>query len=319
MKKRGFLRIARGIFFLIGIVCFLITLVMLAYQLYEKDSYRIEKPHQADHKVLFLCSYDPMYYTYKYQIEGLKAELYSNGIEFDVVYMDTKNFRSDDDLKEFYHFFKQRYDRNNKGFEGILLGDDDALTFAIDHQKELFDGLPMVFFGINDLGLAHKAERNPYITGFYENNFLNQTFLTAISLFPDYKNLIAIHDDSIAGKADMEQFYAIKNEYPEYSFDDIDTSLLTKREVIETLRVIPSDTILFYMTCYNDSLGYVHSLYDTTSTIVNSTDVPIFRNYSDGRDAGVLGGTYMDFYTQAKDAAHIMSDVINKKYGHFKV
>ncbi|WP_078038075.1 bifunctional diguanylate cyclase/phosphodiesterase [Oribacterium sp. C9] len=313
MKKRGFLRIARGVFFLIGIVCFMITLIMLAYQLYEKDSYRIDKPHQADHKVLFLCSYDPMYFTYKYQIEGLEDELYSNGIEFDVVYMDTKKFRSEDDLKEFYHFFRQRYEKNSKGFEGILLGDDDALIFAIDHQEDLFDGLPMVFFGVNDLGLAHKAETNPYITGFYENNFLDQTFMTAIKLFPDHKNLVSIHDDSAAGKSDINQFYALKNEYSEYSFDDIDTSLLTKRELIETLRVLPSDTLLFYMTCYNDCQGNVHSLYDSTSVIVNNTDVPIFRNYAEGRDSGVLGGTYMDFYTQARDAAHIMSDVINKK------
>ena len=311
MKNRGFLRILRAVFFLTGIVCFTITLVMLAYQLYEKDTYSVSKLHQADHKVLFLCSYDPMYYTYKYQIKGLEDELYSNGIKFDVVYMDTKNFRSEADLKEFYHFFKQRYGEKLGTFDGVLLGDDDALSFAIEHQKDLFDKMPMVFFGINDLKLANEAQSNPYITGFYENNFLEQTMLTAMKIFPDIKKLVAVHDESAAGKADKEQFYAMKNVYPEYSFDDIDTSSLSKRELIEALRVISPDTILFYMTCYNDNSGNVNSVYDTTSVIVNNVKAPIFRNYAEARDAGVLGGTYMDFYTQAKDAAHIMSDVIN--------
>ncbi|MBE6005433.1 MAG: bifunctional diguanylate cyclase/phosphodiesterase [Lachnospiraceae bacterium] len=312
MNKRKFLIITRGLFFLIGIVCFFITLIMLAYQLHEKDALRIKKPLNTNHKILFLCSYEPMYYTYRYQMAGLENELYVDGIEFDVVYMDTKNFRTEEDIKEFYHFFKQRYGSNKQGYEAVLLGDDDALVFALKHQKELFDNMPMVFFGVNDLGLAVEAQQNPYITGFYELNYLHQTMITAINLFPESKNLVAVHDESPAGIADNEQFYEMARQYKDYTFDDIDFQAITERELVERLRILPPDTLLFYMTCYNDVNGKVHSVYDSTSLIIDNTDVPVFRNYAEGRDAGVLGGTYMDFYEQSKQAAHVISEVLNE-------
>lgn len=312
MNKRKFLIITRGLFFLIGIVCFFITVIMLAYQLHEKDAFRIKKPLNTNHKILFLCSYEPMFYTYRYQMSGLENELYVDGIEFDVVYMDTKNFRTEEDIKEFYHFFKQRYEGNKQGYEAVLLGDDDALVFALKHQKELFDNLPMVFFGVNDLGLAVEAQQNPYITGFYELNYLHQTMLTAMDLFPESKNLVAVHDESPAGIADNEQFYEMARQYKNYTFDDIDFQAITEREMVERLRILPPDTLLFYMTCYNDVNGKVHSVYDSTNLIIDNTDVPVFRNYAEGRDAGVLGGTYMDFYEQSKQAAHVISEVLNE-------
>ena len=312
MNKRKFLIITRGLFFLIGIVCFFITVIMLAYQLHEKDAFRIKKPLNTNHKILFLCSYEPMFYTYRYQMSGLENELYVDGIEFDVVYMDTKNFRTEEDIKEFYHFFKQRYEGNKQGYEAVLLGDDDALVFALKHQKELFDNLPMVFFGVNDLGLAVEAQQNPYITGFYELNYLHQTMLTAMDLFPESKNLVAVHDESPAGIADNEQFYEMARQFKDYTFDDIDFQAITEREMVERLRILPSDTLLFYMTCYNDVNGKVHSVYDSTNLIIDNTDVPVFRNYAEGRDAGVLGGTYMDFYEQSKQAAHVISEVLNE-------
>ncbi|MBP3240871.1 MAG: bifunctional diguanylate cyclase/phosphodiesterase [Oribacterium sp.] len=285
---------------------------MLAYQLHEKDAFRIKKPLNTNHKILFLCSYEPMFYTYRYQMSGLENELYVDGIEFDVVYMDTKNFRTEEDIKEFYHFFKQRYEGNKQGYEAVLLGDDDALVFALKHQKELFDNLPMVFFGVNDLGLAVEAQQNPYITGFYELNYLHQTMLTAMDLFPESKNLVAVHDESPAGIADNEQFYEMARQYKNYTFDDIDFQAITEREMVERLRILPPDTLLFYMTCYNDVNGKVHSVYDSTNLIIDNTDVPVFRNYAEGRDAGVLGGTYMDFYEQSKQAAHVISEVLNE-------
>ncbi len=312
MNKRKFLIITRGLFFLIGIVCFFITLIMLAYQLHEKDAFRIKKPLNTNHKILFLCSYEPMYYTYRYQMAGLENELYVDGIEFDVVYMDTKNFRTEEDIKDFYHFFKQRYGSNKQGYEAVLLGDDDALVFALKHQKELFDNLPMVFFGVNDLGLAVEAQQNPYITGFYELNYLHQTMITAMDLFPESKKLVAVHDESPAGIADNEQFYEMARQYKDYTFDDIDFQAITERELVERLRILPPDTLLFYMTCYNDVNGKVHSVYDSTNLIIDNTDVPVFRNYAEGRDAGVLGGTYMDFYEQSKQAAHVISEVLNE-------
>jgi len=77
-----------------------LALVQLAYQINNEvfPAY-MKGPSEVNHKVLFLCSYDPMYYTYKDQIRGLEEGLYSNGIEFDISYMDTKIYGSDKDIE----------------------------------------------------------------------------------------------------------------------------------------------------------------------------------------------------------------------------
>ena len=52
---------------------------------------------------------------------------------------------------------------------------------------------------------------------------------------------------------------------------------------------------------------------DRTNTVVSYARVPIFRNYSGGRDQGVLGGTYMDFQAQCRDAALVIYDVLENR------
>ena len=107
-------------------------------------SYSVQRPTMVNHRVLFLCSYNSLYFTYDDQVEGLKQALYPNGIEFDVVYMDTKSYGTPNDKLVFYEFFKNRL-RKAPEYEAILLGDDDALEFALTYQEELFEGIPMVF------------------------------------------------------------------------------------------------------------------------------------------------------------------------------
>ena len=186
------------------------------------------------------------------------------------------------------------------------------MKFALKYQDEFFYDLPMVFFGVNDLQFAQDACKNPYMIGFYENDYLNETIETAVDCLPERKILVALHDESTAGVADMNIFYSFAERYPEYSFMDIDSAMLSQDELISALKNLPEGSILFYMTCYSDKFGNNYSMLNRTRTIVNNVTVPIFRNYSGGRDAGVLGGTYMDFRAQAKSAGSIMKDILNK-------
>ncbi|SFC80939.1 bifunctional diguanylate cyclase/phosphodiesterase [Butyrivibrio sp. YAB3001] len=278
----------------------------------DTDEYELQEPSMVSHRVLFLCAYNSLYFTYDDQIEGLKEGLYPNGIDFDVVYMDSKNYDTESDKKVFHDYLKERL-KKDRGYEAIILGDDDALSFALEYQDELFSGYPMVFFGINDASAAIEAAKNPMITGFYEKDYLRDCIEQAVATMPDRKKFVALHDDSAAGKADAEIFYSYDQKYPDYSFTDINTEQLTEEELIEKLKSLPEDSVLFYMTCYSGINGTTKSMQDRTATIVRYADVPIIRNYSGGRNEGVLGGTYMDFTVQCRDAAIIVYNVLEKK------
>jgi len=311
LKSKRILHIICSILFVMGVICLIAAFTLLTLHIRrDRQLHRDYGNTKIDHKILFLSSYDSLYYTYDDQIVGLKEAFLGKSIEFDSSYMDAKRFRDAEDIEDFYQFFKKRYNNNAAGYEAILLGDDEALKFALQHKSELFDKLPMVFIGVNNLELAIEAEKDPYITGFYENDYFDETLQTAMLTLPDRKNLVAVHDGTGTGNVDRTRFYSFKDRYPDYTFNDINITSFTEDGFINELRKLPEDSIIFFMTCYEDMLGQRHSIYDITSYLVDNTDVPIFRSYAGGREYGVLGGTYMDFVAQSKNAGNIISEVL---------
>ncbi len=311
-RKRKLFLYIRYTLTAIGIMLLIAAIITLVFSIRsENEDTEVKRPTMVTHRVLFLCAYNPLYFTYDDQIEGLKQALYPKGIEFDVIYMDAKSDGTDADKLDFHDFLKKRLESKDRGYEAVLLGDDDALAFALKYQDELFKGLPMVFFGINDADFAVKSAENPMMTGFYEKDYLRDCLELAMETMPDRKIFVALHDESAAGKADMDIFFSYDQKYPDYTFTDINTESLTQEDLIGVLKRLPKDdAVLFYMTSYTDRNGNTYSVLDRTNTVVTFADVPIIRNYSGGRDQGVLGGIYMDFSIQTRDAGLIIVDVL---------
>ena len=270
---------------------------------------RVHAPVEVIHRVLFLSSYNPLYFTYDAQVRGLEQGLYPKGIEYDVVCMDSRAFPHDD-MRYFCEFLKARRQKP-QDYEAVLLGDDAALLFALEYQDELFKGLPMVFFGINDRALAERAAKNPYMTGFYENTYLEQTIALALQLFPNTKKLVALHDQSTAGAADIDIFYSCAADYEACAFIDLDTTAYSQKDLITLLEALPPDSLLLYMTCYTDKDGNSYSMLARTNSVVTHTHVPIFRNYIGGEGHGVLGGIAMDFEEQCELAAQTVEAILS--------
>ena len=279
---------------------------------YEEQSdtlTEVTSPVDVAHRVLFISSYNPLYFTFDDQEKGLKEGLYPNGIEYDVAFLDSKNYNSAEDIKAFHDFIRSRIN-SNRNYEGLLVGDDDALKFVLEYQQELFDGMPIVYFGVNEAALAKQAQNRDNVTGFYEKNYLSDTVNLAVRLFPERRNIVALHDESAAGIADMGIFKSLRINYPDHSFSEIDTSKLTEDEIQAALEGLGDDSLLVYMTAYTDAEGNHYSMESRTAFVVQHAHVPIFRNYTGGEGQGVLGGVCMDFETQCREAGQLESDYI---------
>ena len=314
MDKRRTLIFFRNFSLWLSVLCIFVLFVFLLRFItngIDKND-TIKPPAEVRHRVLFISSYDPLYFTYDSQVKGLEKSLYPKGIEYDAVYM-YSNSRGEASIDLFYNFMKKRFSKSNiKKYEAILLGDDAALEFALKYQNELFPNLPMIFFGINNYDLAVEASKKANVAGLFENDYLEDTLRLAMSLFPERKTLIGLHDQSVTGKNDYEIFWSLRSKYPDYSFVDLDTSLFSQNDLIFLLAELPKDSILFYMTCYSDKQSNVYSLLARTSTLVHSTSAPIFRNYVGGEGMGILGGVRMDVEEQCYKAGEMLSIVLSK-------
>lgn len=312
MRKKNLFNFFRFAFAITGILCLFLALSQLSYYIMNTKDQEPDTPTvEIRQNVLYISSFDSMHANYDEKKNGIESIFYDNGIQFDIAFMDVKSFSGDSNVSSFYKFFAERYNNNSADYTGIIVSDDNALQFAMDHQKEFFDGLPIVFFAINNQERATKAEANPYITGVFEPDYIGDTIKYTVATMPHRKTFVALHDESEAGLVDIDEFLAYTKDLPDYDILEINTAKLTMSEIIEELKKLPDDSVVFYMACYNDATGHKYSLLDLTTTIKEYTDAPIMRNYVGGREMGILGGTYMNAFDQAKQAAIILNDILN--------
>ncbi|MGB8452316.1 MAG: hypothetical protein WCD89_08290 [Anaerocolumna sp.] len=117
---------------------------------------------EQDKHVLFISSYTESFLSVPDQIKGLSDVFKPLNIQLDVEYMDTKRFDTKEGIKLFYNLLKYKME-NLEPYDAVIVGDDNALQFAMDYQDDLFKGLPVVFLGVNDYDRAKLAAANPYI------------------------------------------------------------------------------------------------------------------------------------------------------------
>ena len=109
MKQERILSRIRTVLIVASVIC-LVLAAILIFRIFNSEltdeDIRVEAPAEVSHRVLFLCSYTPLYFTYDSQAAGIEEVLYPNGVEYDVVYMDAKNFGSLLDQQVFYNYMK---------------------------------------------------------------------------------------------------------------------------------------------------------------------------------------------------------------------
>ena len=134
----------------IVLLAFVLTILTYYFFFYRKDSPITSKDCSPAKHVLFISSYSEGFETVDLQKAGIRQAFSNSNIELDIEYMDMKKFDRLENENLFYQSLRYKL-RNSPKYDAILLGDDAALEFGEGHQKELFQGIPMVFFCINDI------------------------------------------------------------------------------------------------------------------------------------------------------------------------
>ncbi len=260
-------------------------------------------------RILFISSYSYAWDTVQLQIEGIKEEIFP-GITIDYEFMDTKRFGSDNDIEEFYQRFKHQMSQLEP-YDVVILGDDAALNFALEHQKEFFDKVPLVYEGVNDEELAVKAAKDPYITGVMEKLSIKENIDFACKLLPGASNIVIVLDDSVTGKAVRKSFYTYKEQYPGLNFSEINTSKLSATQIKETFSKVKKDTILIFVVMTEDASGRKYTNAEGIKLVSGYSKVPVFKMVEGGLGDGILGGNFVSMRMSGKIAAQVAVKILN--------
>ena len=284
---------------------------VLTFSLMSNTHSGISAATDDEYRILFLSSYSYGWDTVQIQIEGIK-----NGITDDVVldyeFMDTKRFPGKESIDVFYEGLSYRMS-HTAPYDALIVGDDAALHFAIEHRDDLFKDMPIIFEGVNDIEYAKEVSKDPLITGVVEDLSITSNIDFGLKLYPDAQEVIAILDNSITGEAERSSFYSIAPLYPSLTFSEINCSELTSGELIDRLSGIPENTILIYIVMTEDASGRQYTSLQSVNLISTYSRVPAIRMVSGGIGYGLLGGNIVSMELSGQLAAEMANEIVHGK------
>ena len=272
----------------------------------EKQAYSRMK------KVLFISSYDPTAAYYQDQINGVLSVSAQDGIEFDVLNMDTYKHHSDEDMKMCVERARQMMAETS--YQGIITADDAALQFVRAEREELFSGLPVVFFGVNDHDAGIKAAEDPLITGYLEPNNIEHVLKMAINLLDHPDKAVFIVDDSETSQAVEERItqLSLSQKYSSIDFEMLDFGGMTIQELEDQLSTYDSGTFIVFVSAFEDREGNYYTATEMSRLICSAAHVPVFRNSKGGYGNGVCGGRTVNMRATAAKAVSLMAQVLDE-------
>ena len=290
-----------------GLLCAAIVVLLFCVNLISVHA----KQEESKGRVLFISSYSYGRTNTQAQIEGMSAKMGKN-IVLDYEFMDTKRVDDAVSRQQFYESISYRLSKSEP-YDVIILGDDAAFLFAMEYREVLFDGIPLVYQGVNDKDITAEFLEDPTITGIAEELSVKENIAFGLTLYPSARKVIAILDNSITGQAERKSFYNCAELYPELEFEEINASSLTTNELRREIRTLGEDTLLLYIVMTEDASGRRYSDEEASQIIVNHARIPTLCMLEDRVGNGFLGGNVVSMYRSGEIAAGIATDII---YGY---
>lgn len=264
--------------------------------------------HMGDKRILFISSYAYDWESVPRQIAGIRSEV-DESVSMHYLFMNAKNLPEEEARKQFYKVMELDRDTMPE-YDVIILGDDPALSFAMEYREEFFDGVPCVFEGINSIELAQAAVAEG-MTGVAEAYPIEETIRLAKEWLPKATRILAITDDTVSGKGSSAQFWEQEGKFPELMFEELNCSELSEEEIILSLSDIGDDTVVLYLMFTENGSGRRYNLTESIDMMRQYCRTPVFKTDELGVGSGLVGGKVISYEDMGKKAGRMAQEILN--------
>jgi len=260
-------------------------------------------------RVLFLSSYHPAFPSFMAQLNGLQEALTPAGVELDVEFMDSKRFFDETNFANFTRLLGYKLGGLPR-YDALVVGDDNAFNFAVQHREDLFAGVPVVFMAVNDVDNALNQSKRLAMTGVLETVSMNETIDLMHRALPGLKRVVAVADAMPSGRGDLQRFKRNMEVRGETGYLVLDLSTMTWRAFADRLRELdPQDAILL-LSAYRDEAGETKGFSDGLQVILDNAPCPAFHLWAHGIGRGLAGGKVISFAEQGKRAGELVLRIL---------
>lgn len=219
---------------------------------------------------------------------------------FEVEFLDTRKMLDQTYYSKLAEMYKDKFKYIK--FDVIICSDNEALFFIEKNRLELFEGVPVVFCGINGYEKSLLGgDRN--ITGITEELEISETVESALKLHKDIKNLLILNDKTESGKMfkrliekeELDKKFGIKVIF----MDDFNLNI---EKIPAKIKEFQDNSILLFTFFTTDKDKKKVSNEQAIKRIKAESNIPIYGLYEAFLDYGIVGGKLVSRYKQGKEA-----------------
>ncbi len=256
-------------------------------------------------RILFISSYSLSYPNVSDQIDGIRSGLKPDEY-LHCEFMDSSSAGGDVYVEAFYNYITFKYSKIGN-IAAIIVGGDDALQMALKYHQGFFRNIPIIYEAVHSQMLTELADAVG-MSGIHEPNTIMDNIDLARSINPAADKILAISDGSVAGQALNSYLMAIRSKYRPLEMEILNTSLLTKEEIIARVSEAGDDTILLYLIFTKDFYENSYRYDQALGIITDNARTPVYTMSWMGN--GSLGGITIDHFDFGKIAGEMASDII---------
>lgn len=195
-------------------------------------------------------------------------------------------------------------------FEVVVAIGPDTIRFLANYAHTLFSGVPIVICG-SSVDQAKISNLDSRFTGTWQKLEPERTLEVALHLFPNTRHVFVVGGSSAYDRMAIAATKELLNSFqPKTEF-----SYLLEMEtgkLLEELRNLPENSIVFYISFFQDSAG--NRFLNATKAlpmIASASKAPVFGMSDTYLGHGIVGGDVMNFREQGTVTAQIVSELLD--------
>lgn len=265
--------------------------------------------HKIENNVLIIHSYYQHFaWTYGLQ-KGIEENLEKGDINYYLEYLDEHRLTSNRSNEDIFLMMKEKY--KNTEFDCILVADNFAYNFVSEYYDELFEGVPIVLVGINNMN--EEMLFNDNMTAIAQTSNHSKMIHMIEDLHPNMSELI------VAGSNNQTS----KNEADSYQ-EAVNTCLLADKtdfinvefieDLYDELSVYDDNAVVIITSLIIDKNKTMNLGPRYISNIIDNTGLPVYVavDVMMGYEGdGAVGGYIVDGGVHGKLAANMVNRIMN--------
>lgn len=244
--------------------------------------------------ILVLYSHEREVSTYAELDQALRSTLQSDSahpVVFYTEYLDLLRFPDERHQQKLVDYLQVKY--ADRKLDLIFVVSPLALNFLVQHEKNLFHGIPAVFTPI-DVRRLDKLFLTPNITGIAIKHDIRDTLDLALRLQPDTARVIIPAGSSVIEKSWAEETRKALHSYSDHITVTV-LADLPMSEMLTRLKNLPPHTVvLFASSFFYDAAGNYFLPEEVLDLICRSSNAPVYSTNEPYLGHGIVGGSLLD-------------------------